>query len=218
MTHADKTRARVESAPAPRDIEWTDFISMWEHIADDVKNESGDRLSVTMNGHRVVFHRPHDGRVGIEDVERARHLLKATPDLKGSGSLLAVTIDERSSEIFAFDLDAVDVEDTTKKVRDHDPRGHHMRTVERHTGHDDEADLEHYFDLIATTLDEVAPGRSFVVLGHGHGKSDAAQGFVERLRKEHPQRAAQIIAVGDIDLSAVDAGDIENAAMKLAGR
>lgn len=69
-----------------------------------------------------------------------------------------------------------------------------------------------------TTLDEVAPGRSFVVLGHGHGKSDAAQGFVERLRKEHPQRAAQVIAVGDIDLSAVDAGDIENAAMKLAGR
>ena len=73
--HNRKTRDAILGHPAPRDIEWTQFINMWEDVADEVEQEHGDRLSVSLNGHREVFHRPHDGRVSIEDIELARHLL-----------------------------------------------------------------------------------------------------------------------------------------------
>lgn len=209
--HVEKTIEAINSNPAPRDIDWTTFIKMWESIADDVKQESGDRLAVTMNGHREVFHRPHDGRVGIEDVHRARAFMKKTPDLKGSGPAYGVTIDAKGAHLYAFNLDAVGVEDTTKHERDHDPRAHHLRTVERKSGRDDEADLKGFFTELAADLDQAFDGGRFVVLGHGKGKADVAGQFVEHCTAHQKNVANRIIDVVDIDLSAVNAGDIENA-------
>jgi hypothetical protein len=83
--HARKTYEAILGSPAPRDLEWTQFEAMWRHMAQEVERESGDRLAVRMHGHREVFRRPHDGRVSIEDVECGRHLLRSTPDVKGSG-------------------------------------------------------------------------------------------------------------------------------------
>lgn len=78
-THAEKIHARLSGSGvrAPRDITWAEFESFWKEVADEVVEEKGDRLAVTMNGHRQVFRRQHDGLVSIEDVELARHLLAA---------------------------------------------------------------------------------------------------------------------------------------------
>lgn len=165
-----------------------------------------------MNGHREVFRRPHDGRVSIEDVERARHLLKATPDLKGSGDVVAVAIDDRKARILDFNLDAVKVEDTEHDVRNKDSRGHHMRTVERDTGRDDKTDLKGFFDDVAKELQKVEAGKRFVVLGHGDGKSDAAALFVERLKHSHGEPAERVAGIARVDLSAANDADLEKAA------
>lgn len=214
-SHSRKTYHAILGTPAPRDLEWDKFVTLWEDIADDVKDESGDRLSVTMHGHRQVFRRPHDGRVSIEDVERARHLLAATPHDKGVGHVLVVTIDERHARILDFDLDASRVKDTERDVRDKNPRSRHLRTVERHTGHDDEAALKGFFDEIATTLEPELRGGTFVVLGHGTGESDASAEFVTRLRAKHPAVAEHIAGVGTIDLSAANDAAIEAKAEQL---
>ncbi|WP_427891803.1 hypothetical protein ACQHIV_04125 [Kribbella sp. GL6] len=71
--HVRKTYEAILAQPAPRDLLWDRFVTLWRDIADDVEDENGDRLAVKRNGHRVVFHRPHNGRVSIEDVEMARH-------------------------------------------------------------------------------------------------------------------------------------------------
>ena len=165
-------------------------------------------------GHREVFRRPHDGRVSIEDVERARHLLAATPEPKGTGALLAVAIDAEHARILDFDLDARTVADTERTVTDEDRRAHHLRTVERHSGHDDERDVLHYFDQVAEALRTTAPDRPFVVLGHGHGKADIAVEFVERLRAAHADVAARVTAVAAVDLSAATDADLEAAAQE----
>ncbi|MGJ4844422.1 hypothetical protein [Leifsonia sp. Le1] len=216
-SHTEKTYAKLTGTPAPRDLEWSEFVTFWEARAEETEQESGDRLAVTMNGHREVFRRPHDGRVSIEDVERARHLLAATPDRKGHGALLAIAVTADEARIFDFDLDAQSVTDTRTTLTDHTREGHHLRTVERHTGHDDESDLIHYFDAIADTLRATVRGREFIVIGHGTGKANVAEGFVERLRAAHHEEAALLRNVVDLDLSAATDADIEDAALAASG-
>ncbi|GAA4398099.1 hypothetical protein [Tsukamurella soli] len=211
--HTRKTYTSIVGTPAPRNLAWPKFVTLWEDIADRVEDESGDRLAVDFAGHREVFHRPHDGRVSIEDVERARTLLRSSPDLKGTGTVVAVTIDAKQARIVSFDLDSAKVVEAGETVRDHDPRAHHLRTVERHTGRDDEHDLSHFFDDLAEAVAADAPGQTFVVLGHGAGKSDVAEGFVERLRAHHAEVAEHVAGVANIDLSAADDAAIEAKAL-----
>lgn len=223
--HASKTRARIEQSPAPRDIEWDHFITMWKNYADKVEQESGDRLAVDMNGHRVVFRRQHDGLVGIEDVERARKLFKeresheGAPSADGSGSLFVVAITEKDARLYDFDLSAQDVETTqTEHEKNPDPRGHHMRTVEKKTGRDDKADLKRFFEDLAKELKAKTAGQGFVVLGHGSGTSDAAAGFVDYIKEHDSEFAEKVIASGTIDLSAAGEPELEKKARELAGR
>ena len=215
--HADKTYAKLTGTPAPRNLAWGEFVEFWQARADEAQDESGDRLAVKMNGHREVFRRPHDGVVSIEDVERARHLLAATPELKGHGSLLAVAITADQARIYDFDLDSAKVTDTERTLEDHTAEGHHLRTVERHTGHEDEQDLVHYYDDVADTLRATEAGRGFVVIGHGKGKADIARAFVERLQKAHHEEAALVRNVIDLDLSAATDAEIEKAVLAASG-
>ncbi|MYM19801.1 hypothetical protein GSY69_07415 [Brevibacterium sp. 5221] len=217
--HAEKTKERILASPAPRDIEWTHFITMWENYADRVEQESGDRLAVDMNGHRQVFRRQHDGLVGIEDIEHARHLFAKHESTEGTGRLFVVTLTEEDARFYDFDLSAHDVEvDAHEHEKNPDSRGHHMRTVEKKTGRDDENDLKRFFDDLVADLNRDAAGRDFVLLGHGTGKSNAAQAFAEYLEKGSHPLHAHVVAVGDIDLSAAGEPEIEKKAQELAGR
>lgn len=209
-----KTYTAILSAPAPRDLAWTKFENLWSDIADKVENESGDRLAVDYHGHREVFRRQHDGRVGIEDIERARHLLKSTPDLKGHGEVAAVVIDAKQARILVFDLDHTKTVDDEHTVRDSDPRARHLRTVERQTGRDDEHDLTHFFDELAKVIVVDIPDQPFVIFGHGDGKSDVAAEFLERLRSHHAEIGERAVGTDRIDISAANDSDIEAATVR----
>ncbi|BDH57309.1 hypothetical protein [Tsukamurella sp. PLM1] len=208
-----KIYAAIVGSPAPRQLEWVKFERFWEGVADRVENESGDRLAVDFHGHREVFRRPQSGQVGIEDIERARHLLKAAPDRKGHGEIAAVVIDAEQARILVFDLDSAKVDDTEHTVRDGDPRARRLRTVEKKTGRDDEHDLTHYFDDLAAAIAEDAPGLPFVICGHGAGKSDVAAGFAQRLATRHAELAEHAAGTARIDISAADDAAIEAAAI-----
>lgn len=213
--HTRKTLAAITGHPAPRDLEWTRFVTLWQDLADEVEQESGDRLAVRMNGHREVFHRPHDGRVSVGAIEQARKLLADHPELQGTGSLFAVAMDAERARILDFDLAATGVQDTERDVRNPDPAARHLRTVERHTGHDDHQVYLRYFDELAAALTEEIGARRFVILGHGTGKSDVAEDFVLRLQEKDPALADRIAGVGVLDLSAAGDADIEAAAQRV---
>ena len=217
--HPQKTKEAILGHPAPRDIEWKHFITMWENYADKVEQESGDRLAVDMNGHRVVFRRQHDGLVSIEDIERARHLFASHESTEGQGRLFVVTMTDEDARFYDFDLSAHDVEvDQHKHEKNPDSRGHHMRTVEKKTGRDDKKDLDRFFDDLVTEIDKEAAGRDFVLLGHGTGTSNAAEEFEKFLSHRHEPLHEHIIASGVIDLSAAGLPEIEKKAQELAGR
>lgn len=221
-----KTFQSLTSGKAPRDLEWDKFISLWEDIADKVENESGDRLSVTINGHREVFRRPHDGRVSIEDVERARHLLAEHPQTEGgptpggTDSVVAVAIDERTARIFTFNIDAQNVQDTEKTMRNPEPDDRHLRKVERQSGNDEKHTMVTFYDEVAKELVDVlnANGQnSFAILGHGKGTSNAGEGLAERIREKHPALRSRLAGVADVDLSAANDAELEQRARAVVG-
>jgi len=97
--HHRKTYEAITQGRAPRALEWTQFVSFWQEAADDVEQETGDRLAVHLNGHRVVFRRQHDGRVSLDDIEHARRLLASTPRDRDTGQLLVVAIDDDRARV-----------------------------------------------------------------------------------------------------------------------
>jgi hypothetical protein len=220
-SHAEKTREAILGAEAPRDIEWTRFVQMWEDTADRIEDETGDRLAVDHHDHRAVFRREHNGIVGIEDIERARHLLRATDSAPGGGTgedgLLVVAVDTRTTRIIDFDLNTPKTRASSRTVESDEPNPttERLRTVERQSGRDDEHDLVSYFTSIGKELTGKNPGRDFVVLGHGHGKANTAEQFVERMRSHDKTVHARVLAVGQIDLSAASDTDIERTAKRL---
>ncbi|GAA1481385.1 hypothetical protein GCM10009624_18250 [Gordonia sinesedis] len=213
--HTDRVRAELVGSPAPRNLKWRDFDQFWREVADDVTDESGDRLSVSMNGHREVFRRPHNGVVSIEDVERARHLLADTPKTQGVGALYVVAMDERNARLIVFDLDSVTVDAATERVRDSDSRARHLRTVERQTGNDDVRDLDGFFKELVGHVKQEFGSHDFVLLGHGAGKSNAAEDFDKWVTKHDPVAREHIAGIGRVDLSAANNRDLEQAAQKV---
>ncbi|WP_246782197.1 hypothetical protein [Tsukamurella paurometabola] len=211
--HTRKTIAKILSNPAPRQLKWKDFVQVWDDVADSVEYEKGDRLVVHINNERVVLHRPHNDVVPIDDIERARPLLRATQETSDAGTLLVVAIDTKRARLIDYDLDSARTSTQEKDLRNSDPRARRMRAVERKTGNDDEQVLVTYFDKIAATLAE--DEQSFVVLGHGGGKSDIGAEFIARLRSHHPQVAERLAGSGYIDLSAATDTDIEKKAIEV---
>jgi hypothetical protein len=212
--HNRKTYEAITRGRAPRALEWAQFVSLWQDVADDVEQETGDRLAVHLNGHRAVFRRQHDGLVSLEDIEQARRLLASTPPDRDTGRLLVVAIDDERARIITYVRgDGPTTEQQSRTIRDTEPAARRLRTVERRTGRDDVHDLTGYFDDIAAALTSVADEAPLVVLGAGHGKSAAAESFAQRLRTHHSVLGQRLRGVGRVDLSSATDTDLETAAL-----
>jgi hypothetical protein len=212
--HSRRTYEAITEGRAPRALEWTQFVSFWQDVADDVERQSGDRLAVHLHGHRVVFRRQHDGRVSLDDIEQARHLLAATPPDRGPGPLLVVAIDDERARIITYRRgEGTTTERHSQTIRDTAATSRRLRTVERRSGRDDVRDLIGFFDDVAIALVSFPDDVPLVVLGSGHGKSAAAESFVQRLRTHHSVLGHRLRGVGRVDLSAATDTDLEVAAL-----
>jgi hypothetical protein len=218
-TRIRKTYEAITEGRAPRALEWTQFVSLWQEVADDVEHEKGDRLTVHLNGQRVVFRRQHDGRVSLEDIEQARRLLASSPPARDTSRLLVVAIDDQRARIINFELgDGPTTEQRSQTIHDTEPESRRLRTVERRSGRDDVHDLTGYFDDVATALRSFPGEVPLVVLGAGHGKSAAAESLAERLRTHDSVLAHRLRGVGRVDLSSATDTGLEAAALAvLAG-
>jgi len=212
--HNRKTYEAITAGRAPRALVWTQFAGFWRDVADDVEQESGDRLVVHLNGRRAVFRRQHDGRVSLEDIEHARRLLASTPPDRDTGRLLVVAIDDERARIITYQLgDGPTTKQQSRTIHNTEPTSRRLRTVERRTGRDDVRDLTGYFDDIATALASYPDEVPLVLLGAGHGKSAAAESFAQRLRTHHRSIGDRLVGVGRVDLSSATDTDLQTAAL-----
>jgi hypothetical protein len=212
--HTRKTYQAITQGRAPRGLEWVHFVSFWHEVADDVEPETGDRLAVHLHGHRDVFRRQHDGLVSLDDIERARRLLATAPSARDTGEIVVVAIGAERARIITFELgDGPTTERASRTIRDKEPAGRRLRTVERRRGRDDVHDLTAFFEEVAAALAETAAETPIVALGAGHGKADEAHSLVARLRDHHSALRPRLRGVGHADLSAATYTDLEAAAL-----
>jgi len=59
VSKTSKTLSRIFEDPVKADIKWKDIESLFSAQGAAIKEGSGSRIRVTLNGVKAVFHRPH---------------------------------------------------------------------------------------------------------------------------------------------------------------
>jgi hypothetical protein len=66
-----RTHAALFATPTPPDIAWRDVEALLVALGATLKEGSGSRIRVELNGVRMVFHKPHPRPVLVRDAVRS---------------------------------------------------------------------------------------------------------------------------------------------------
>jgi hypothetical protein len=66
-----KTLASIFQNPARTDVRWSDVEILFRALGAEVKQGSGSRVRIALNGRRMVFHEPHPRPVIVQDAVRS---------------------------------------------------------------------------------------------------------------------------------------------------
>ncbi|MDP4589434.1 MAG: hypothetical protein NWS06_03410 [Candidatus Nanopelagicales bacterium] len=86
---------------------------------------------------------------------------------------------------------------------------HHVSEAQHHTGHESEQANKTYFEEISKSLESAG---EILLVGHGHGKSNAVLKFIQHLERYHANVAQKVVGSLDINLPALTDGELLAAA------
>ena len=139
-------------------------------------------------------------RAGLAPALPASHADPAPPSLPAVPGLLVV-MDHHEARVFQIDATAADPAKHT--IKPYDPHGylHHLthKNESRERGQRAAEDPA-YYERIAHT---VMAGSHIVVVGHGHGHSDAAYHLIEYLQAHHRDTYGRTVTEVVADLSSL---------------
>ena len=207
-----RTLEAIFRHPVPGNLACSDAVHLVERLG-TARQEPNGRLLVAIGEHRHVFHSPHAKALTPEEVTQFRKFLEgagvtpATVDVAEDGHAAAepathdmvVAIDHQRTRLFTIEGGA----EARRTLRPYDPYHflHHLtHRQERELRGQREPEEPSYYAQIAAAL--AAAGR-IVLLGHGTGHSNAALHLQEMLRAKHPEIYGRIVAMKEVDLSAI---------------
>jgi hypothetical protein len=197
--------------PTAHNLEWMDVVSLIEKIG-AVHQKANDKFAFDVGDQNYLMHKPHTKDLTSSEVIDLRHFLQragwspekpshavAHPDLEPP--TLMVVVDHHGAKIYRI---APASGDTSKReITPYDPHHflHHLTHKEqsREQGQRAPEDPSFYKRI----GDALAAGGRIVVVGHGTGKSNAAQHLTEYLRTHHSETYQRIVREINADLSAV---------------
>ena len=202
--------------PSAHNLEWMDVVALMEKIG-SVHRKANDKFAFDVGGEHYQMHKPHTKDLTSSEVVDLRHFLQragwspgepsqapARPD--PSPPTLMVVVDHHGAKIYRIVPASGD--DSKHEITPYDP--HHFL---HHLEHKDQLRQEgqrapedpSFYKRIG---DALAAGGKIVVVGHGTGKSNAAQHLTEYLRTHHRETYQRIVREIDADLSAVTAPEL----------
>ncbi|HTT40251.1 MAG TPA: hypothetical protein VMH32_21575 [Burkholderiales bacterium] len=206
-----RTLEAVFRHPPAHNLEWTDVVALIEKIG-AVRKRSGDSFSLDVGSEQVLMCKPHSKDLSISDVVDLRHFLERagwSPEAPPQGTarrqpaapILLVAVDHHGARIYR--VDALSGDASKREIRPYDP--HHFLHHLTHKGQSREEgqrapEEASFYGAIA---DALAAGGAIVVVGHGTGKSNAAQHLTEYLRTHHRETYQRIVSEIGADLSAI---------------
>jgi hypothetical protein len=208
-----RTLAALFRHPPAHNLEWMDVVSLIEKIG-AVHKTSGDRFSFEVGRERFLMHKPHAKDLSTSDVADLRHFLQragwspealpqATARPEPAPLTLVVAVDHHGARIYRIDAASGDA--SKRQIRPYDP--HHFLHHLSHKGQSREQGQRAPEDagFYKAVADALAAGGAIVVVGHGTGKSNAAQHLTEYLRTHHRETYLRVVREIEADLSAITA-------------
>jgi hypothetical protein len=206
--------------PTAHNLEWRDVLSLMERIA-TVRRDGDNKWGFTIGAEHYQLHKPHTKDLTSSEVGDLRHFLQragcspeqpseAAADPDPAAPSLMIVVDHHGAKIYRIDKGPD--EDPALRITPYDPHHflHHLvhKDQSRQEGQRAPEDTEFYKRI----ADAVSAGGRIVVVGHGTGKSNAAQHLVEYLRTQHRETYQRIVREITADLSAITAPQLRELA------
>ncbi|HSY06073.1 MAG TPA: hypothetical protein VK803_09000 [Steroidobacteraceae bacterium] len=195
--------------PTSHNLEWQDVLSLIGSMG-AVQVKGNNKLAFEVDGQRLVMPEPHSKDLTAAEVVDVRHFLQRAgraPDARApatapqpAAAMLMVVVDHHDAKIYRIDASGNAAQ---REIRPYDP--HHFLHHLTHKGQlreqgqrapEDPA----YYGLIAAAL---AGADRIIVVGHGTGKSNAAEHLLEYLRTHHRDTYQRVVREIAVDLSAI---------------
>ena len=194
--------------PTAHNLEWNDVVSLFEKLG-AVEQKANAEFVFQVGAERHVMRKPHAKDLTQTEVLELRKFLSRI-DLSSerddaadaaSPPSLMVAMDHHEAKIYRVDVTAADASQHT--IKPYDP--HHFQ---HHLTHKDQSREEGqrtaedpgYYERIAQAL---AGAGKIVLVGHGHGKSNASLHLAEYLQAHHSEIYRRVAGDLSADLSSV---------------
>jgi hypothetical protein len=200
----------------PRNLSWSEAVELIQHLG-TVEPHGGDEFVFVVGRQRAFFKRPHNHELGVEEVSHLRKFLKeAGPNRDtthpGQRRRVIVVIDHHAAHIYQDLNGSRPQEEVT--VRPYDPFHFHHHLIHRKEAHYRGERVPEETSFYEDIAKDLAPAIETVLIGHGTGKSNAAEFLMNYLKTHHPEIAQRVRAIETADLSALAEPEIEAIAKK----
>jgi hypothetical protein len=203
----------------PRNLSWNSVVDLIGQIG-EVQPHGNDEFAFVVGSQRGFFKRPSTHNLEVEEISRLRTFLKEAGipgELSPAHQIgrMIVIIDHHAAHIY-HDLGASRPKDEVT-VKPYDPFGFQHHLIHRKEAHykgERVPEEDSYYEEIASDL---VHAQAIILIGHGTGKSSAADFLSEYLKTHHPETFQRIIATETADLSALTEPEIEEIAKKHIG-
>jgi hypothetical protein len=212
--------------PAAHNLEWMDVVALIEKIG-AVHQKADNRFAFDVGAEHHLMHKPHAKDLTSSEVVDLRHFLQRagwSPESPSQAAArpepaalsLMVVVDHHGARIYRIDVAAADA--SKHEIRPYDP--HHFLHHLTHKGESREQGQRapEDTDFYKSIADALAAGGRIVVVGHGTGKSNAAEHLTEYLRTHHPETYQRVVREIDADLSAATTPQLLELAEQALGR
>jgi len=197
--------------PTAHNLEWMDVVSLIEKIG-AVHQKANDKFAFDVGAEHYQMHKPHTKDLTSSEVVDLRHFLQRagwSPEKPSQAEArpvpepptLMVVVDHHGAKIYR--IASASGGASKREITPYDPHHflHHLahKDQSREQGQRAPEDPSFYKRI----SDALAAGGKIVVVGHGTGKSNAAQHLAEYLRTHHRETYQRIVREMEADLSAV---------------
>jgi hypothetical protein len=206
--------------PTAHNLEWVSVIGLLQKIG-RVSQKANAKFALELAGEHYLLHKPHTKDLTSSEVVDLRHFLQragwspegprqsvAAPGV--APSILMVVVDHHGAKIYR--IEPGPDEASPHQIRPYDPYHflHHLARKEQLRAAGQRAPEDPGF--YGRISDALAAGERILVVGHGKGKSNAAQHLVEYLRTHHRDTYQRVVREIEADLSAITAPQLVNLA------
>lgn len=197
--------------PTAHNLEWMDVIGLLEKIG-TVHRKANAKFTFDLAGEHYVLHKAHTKDLTSIEVVDLRHFLQragwsaegpsqAAVSRDPDPATLMVVVDHHGAKLYRIESGPGDT--SPHEIRPYDPYHflHHLTHKDQSRQEGERAPEDPGF--YSRIADALAKASRIIVVGHGKGRSNAAQHLVEYLRTHHRETYLRIVREIEADLSAI---------------